>query len=63
VKVERIVFADTAFWIALTYKRDQLHLPAQAWRRYIAAAGAKVVTTEPVDSSPGSSVPDTTAEQ
>ena len=46
--MERIVFADTAFWIALTYKRDQLHLPAQAWRRYIAAAGAKVVTTEPV---------------
>ena len=46
--MEKILFADSVFWIALTYKREQMHSRAQAWRRHIVNAGAKLVTTEPV---------------
>ncbi len=40
------IFADAAFWIALTNRRDQYHTHALLWSRHLAAAGVTVVTTE-----------------
>ncbi len=41
-------FADTSFWIALTSRRDQHHIRAKAWSRYLGSLTATLVTTEPV---------------
>lgn len=41
-------FADTAFWIAVSSKRDQYHLCAVAWHQFAIRAGSKLVTTEAV---------------
>lgn len=43
-----VLFADTAFWIALTNRRDQYHERAVAWRRHVAASRIRLVTTEAV---------------
>jgi predicted nucleic acid-binding protein len=42
------IFADAAFWIALTNRRDQYHSHALLWSRYLAAAAVNIVTTEGV---------------
>jgi predicted nucleic acid-binding protein len=42
----RRVFADTAYWIALANRRDQLHAQAMGMRRLL--RGATLVTTEDV---------------
>lgn len=41
-------FADTAFWIGLSSKRDQYHAQAAAWRQSMARTASRIVTTEAV---------------
>lgn len=41
-------FADTAFWIALFRRRDQLHPAAIEWQRFLLRSGGIIVTTEAV---------------
>jgi len=41
-------FADTAFWIGLSNRRDEHHRRAALWSRYLSTAGAVVCTTEAV---------------
>lgn len=42
------LFADTAFWIALSSRRDEHHLRAVTWSNHVSAARLKLVTTEAV---------------
>lgn len=44
----QLVFADSAFWIALTSKRDDYHSQAQRWRRHLVATQVSILTTEAV---------------
>jgi predicted nucleic acid-binding protein len=41
-------FADTAFWIALSSRRDQYHSRAVEWLQFVLRSGIKLVTTEAV---------------
>ncbi|MCC6539093.1 MAG: PIN domain-containing protein [Bryobacterales bacterium] len=41
-------FADTAFWIALSSRRDQYHSQAVAWHSAVTRTGSRIVTTEAV---------------
>lgn len=41
-------FVDTAFWIALSSRRDQYHSRAIAWYAFVMRTGMRLVTTEAV---------------
>ena len=41
-------FADTAWWIAISRKRDQYHQRALAWYQFIIRSESSIVTTEAV---------------
>ena len=41
-------FADTAFWIALSSKRDHYHPRAVAWSQFVVRSQSSIVTTETV---------------
>lgn len=41
-------FADTAFWIALSRKRDQYHQRAVAWNQSVFRTQAAILTAEAV---------------
>lgn len=41
-------FADTAFWIALSSRRDQYHSQAIAWHSAVMRTSSRIVTTEAV---------------
>jgi predicted nucleic acid-binding protein len=42
------VFADTVFWIGLTNRRDQHHIPAVEWDRWVDDHRVRVITSEAV---------------
>lgn len=44
----RSYFADTAFWIALSSRRDQYHPGAVEWHNAIIRTGSHIVTTEAI---------------
>ncbi len=41
-------FADTAFWIAISSRRDQYHSQAVAWHQPVVRTANRIVTTEAV---------------
>ena len=41
-------FADTAFWIAISSRRDQYHSQAAAWHQSVVRSASRIVTTEAV---------------
>jgi predicted nucleic acid-binding protein len=41
-------FADTAFWIAISSRRDQYHSQAAAWHQSVVRTVSRIVTTEAV---------------
>jgi uncharacterized protein len=41
-------FADTAFWIAISSRRDQYHSQAVAWHQSVVRTASRIVTTEVV---------------
>jgi uncharacterized protein len=41
-------FADTAFWLALSSRRDPYHARAAAWNAFTSRTGTRIVTTEAV---------------
>jgi predicted nucleic acid-binding protein len=41
-------FADTAFWIAISSRRDQYHSQATAWHQSVVRTASRIVTTEAV---------------
>jgi len=41
-------FADTAFWIAISRKRDQHYRRAFAWYQFVIQSNSTIVTTEAV---------------
>jgi predicted nucleic acid-binding protein len=41
-------FADTAFWLALSIRRDPYHDGAAAWNAFTSRTGTRIVTTEAV---------------
>jgi uncharacterized protein len=41
-------FADTAFWIGLSRKRDQHHRQAVAWYQFVIRTRSTILTTEAV---------------
>src|SRR5438067_12579659 len=43
-----VLFADTAFWVAMTWRDDQHHQRAMTWVQWLDKEGARVVTTEAV---------------
>ena len=43
-----VVFADTAFWIALASLRDQYHSRALAWSQFLVRTEWALITTEAV---------------
>ncbi len=42
------LFADTAFWVALSSRRDEHHRRAVLWSRHVSRKGATIHTTEAV---------------
>lgn len=44
----RLLYADTGAFIALVYGRDRAHLTISAHLRSLAAAGDRLITSEPV---------------
>jgi predicted nucleic acid-binding protein len=46
--VSRLLYADTGAFIALVYGRDRAHLTISAHLRSLAAAGDRLITSEPV---------------
>ena len=43
-----VLFADTVFWFGLARNRDQHRARAKAWKAWLDAEGARLVTTEAV---------------
>lgn len=41
-------FADTAFWIAISSRRDRYHSQAAAWHQLVVRTAGRIVTTEAV---------------